>query len=115
MNADHQQMQLVTEGLQTKSEKIRRLAGAGYARADIARFLDIRYQHVRKVLVDEEARQAKAAGSTQPAASDTAGGEEHPTAKVGPRARRRPGGAEALRQGRGVQEGPGRVERVLAG
>src|SRR2546421_9776575 len=82
MNADHQQMQLVTEGLQTKSEKIRRLAGAGYARADIARFLDIRYQHVRKVLVDEEARQAKAAGSTQPAASDTAGGEELRPAKV---------------------------------
>lgn len=44
-------MSVVVKGLKTKSDKIRALAKAGYARADIARFLDIRYQHVRNVLV----------------------------------------------------------------
>ncbi|WP_404933704.1 hypothetical protein [Nitratireductor sp. L15S-10] len=32
--------------------KIRALANAGYRRTEIAETLDIRYQHVRKVLVD---------------------------------------------------------------
>jgi hypothetical protein len=36
----------------TKSDKIRALAKAGYLRTEIAQTLDIRYQHVRKVLVD---------------------------------------------------------------
>jgi|SRR6185437_5137264 len=36
----------------TKSDKIRALAKAGYLRTEIAHLLDIRYQHVRKVLVD---------------------------------------------------------------
>ena len=36
----------------TKSEKIRALAKAGYLRTEIANLLAIRYQHVRKVLVD---------------------------------------------------------------
>lgn len=43
----------ITLELSTKSDKIRALDKAGYARADIARYLGIRYQHVRKVLVDE--------------------------------------------------------------
>ena len=34
----------------TVADKIRALAGAGVARADIARFLGKRYQHVRNVL-----------------------------------------------------------------
>lgn len=42
----------VTTGLATKSDKIRALAKAGYARAEIAALLGIRYQHVRKVLLD---------------------------------------------------------------
>lgn len=42
----------VIEGLETKSDKIRALAHAGYLRTEISRFLNIRYQHVRKVLVD---------------------------------------------------------------
>ena len=42
----------VTAGLPTKSSKIRALAKAGYARAEIAVLLSIRYQHVRKVLLD---------------------------------------------------------------
>jgi AbrB family looped-hinge helix DNA binding protein len=56
---DRQMAQLTAE-LPTISAKIRSLAGAGYARADIARFLGVRYQHVRKVLVDEDVRRGKA-------------------------------------------------------
>jgi hypothetical protein len=44
--------QTVIQGLKTTSDKIRALARAGYARAEISKFLDIRYQHVRKVLLD---------------------------------------------------------------
>lgn len=36
--------------LPTKAAKIRKLDARGFARADIARFLNIRYQHVRNVL-----------------------------------------------------------------
>jgi hypothetical protein len=42
----------VTAGLSSKSEKIRKLALAGYLRTEIADLLGIRYQHVRKVLSD---------------------------------------------------------------
>ncbi|MBY5318235.1 GIY-YIG nuclease family protein [Rhizobium leguminosarum] len=42
----------VTKGLETKSDQIRALAKAGYLRTEIASLLKIRYQHVRKVLVD---------------------------------------------------------------
>ncbi|MFT3809223.1 MAG: hypothetical protein QM698_04845 [Micropepsaceae bacterium] len=42
-----------TRDLPTKSAKIRALDALGVARADIARFLDIRYQHVRNVLTAE--------------------------------------------------------------
>ena len=38
------------KGCDTKSSKIRALNSKGHKRADIARFLDIRYQHVRNVL-----------------------------------------------------------------
>lgn len=41
----------VTSDLSIKSEKIRALARAGYSRVEIAALLDIRYQHVRKVLL----------------------------------------------------------------
>lgn len=43
---------IVVEGLDTTSEKIRALLREGYLRADVARYLDIRYQHVRKVALD---------------------------------------------------------------
>lgn len=42
----------VTDGLISKSDKIRALAGADYSRVEIAAILGIRYQHVRKVLLD---------------------------------------------------------------
>jgi AbrB family looped-hinge helix DNA binding protein len=41
----------LTVGLHTKSAKIRALDAAGYSRSEIAEFLEIRYQHVRNVLV----------------------------------------------------------------
>jgi hypothetical protein len=41
----------VVKNLQIISDKIRALAGAGYNRVEIAKFLEIRYQHVRNVLV----------------------------------------------------------------
>jgi hypothetical protein len=42
--------QKIVEGLKTKADMIRALDRAGMARADIARFLNIRYQHVRSTL-----------------------------------------------------------------
>jgi AbrB family looped-hinge helix DNA binding protein len=51
-----QQMSRLTEGLPSKSEKIRRLGSAGYSRSQIADFLGVRYQFVRNVLVDAERR-----------------------------------------------------------
>ncbi len=42
----------ITKGLTTTSGKIRTLAQAGYDRTEISQILGIRYQHVRKVLVD---------------------------------------------------------------
>jgi bifunctional DNA-binding transcriptional regulator/antitoxin component of YhaV-PrlF toxin-antitoxin module len=47
-------MDEVVAPFQTKADKIRALSGVGYSRAEIARYLDIRYQHVRNVLVDDE-------------------------------------------------------------
>ncbi len=44
-------MKDIAKDFSTKSDKIRALSDAGFERADIARFLDIRYQHVRNVLV----------------------------------------------------------------
>lgn len=37
--------------LPTTSSKIRFLAASGMKRADVARYLEIRYQHVRNVLI----------------------------------------------------------------
>jgi|HubBroStandDraft_6_1064221.scaffolds.fasta_scaffold185142_2 AbrB family looped-hinge helix DNA binding protein len=55
------------EHLRTKAAKIRALAARGVPRADIARLLGIRYQHVRNVLEHDRARGAKAAaGLSEP-------------------------------------------------
>src|SRR6266487_5003921 len=59
MDAEHRRMEKLTKGLPSKSEKMRTLAGAGYARADIARFLGTRYQFVRNVLAHDEQRKAR--------------------------------------------------------
>lgn len=47
-------MARLTVGLLTKSAKIRTLGKAGFSRSEIANFLQIRYQHVRNVLVEDE-------------------------------------------------------------
>ena len=47
---ERQRMDKLTAGLPSKSAKMRRLAEAGYERADIARYLGVRYQFVYNVL-----------------------------------------------------------------
>jgi AbrB family looped-hinge helix DNA binding protein len=69
MQIDQKRMLQLTQGLASKSAKMRALAQAGYKRKAIADFLGTRYQFVRNVLVQDEARQAKKAAHT------TAGGE----------------------------------------
>ena len=51
-----EELRTVIEPLPTKSARIRALGERGYERADIARFLDIRYQHVRNVLEADRAK-----------------------------------------------------------
>jgi hypothetical protein len=43
-------MEDLTEGFSTKADKMRVLDRHGYSRADIARFLEVRYQQVRNTL-----------------------------------------------------------------
>jgi hypothetical protein len=52
MNVRPANLDKLTQGLSTKSDKIRSLGRAGVPTSDIARFLDIRYQHARNVLKD---------------------------------------------------------------
>ena len=54
----------------TTSSKIRTMAAEGMPRAEIARQLGIRYQHVRKVLVDDETRRAKQEARQSPSRPD---------------------------------------------
>lgn len=57
-SADSAHMTEIVGAYMTVSDKIRALDAAGYARADIARFLGKRYQHVRNVLVEGQASAA---------------------------------------------------------
>jgi AbrB family looped-hinge helix DNA binding protein len=65
-------MSQVTQGLPTKSAKIRALNDSGFSRQQIADFLGIRYQHVRNVLLDEE-RKKKGSMATSIATGVEAG------------------------------------------
>lgn len=56
----------VIAGLPTKSAKIRALHRTGYSRAEIAKFLNIRYQHVRNVLERDAAREADMKNADKP-------------------------------------------------
>ena len=47
----NEEMDAAVSGLRTKADKIRKLNELGVERAKIATYLDIRYQHVRNVLV----------------------------------------------------------------
>lgn len=53
MPDDQDRMRNISAPHATVADKIRSLAAAGYPRADIARFLGKRYQHVRNVLQDD--------------------------------------------------------------
>jgi bifunctional DNA-binding transcriptional regulator/antitoxin component of YhaV-PrlF toxin-antitoxin module len=71
-------MKKVVEGLPTVSAKIRALDAVGFQRADIARFLDKRYQHVRNVLVQgppKSERHSPATGSKNALANKRLGGD----------------------------------------
>ena len=59
MATSSKRMVELTEGLPSKSAKMRALAKAGYKRSEIAKFLGTKYQFVRNVLVQEEARQSR--------------------------------------------------------
>jgi len=52
MSSSRRPASVVVGGLDTTSDKIRALLREGYLRTEVAKFLDIRYQHVRKVAVD---------------------------------------------------------------
>jgi antitoxin component of MazEF toxin-antitoxin module len=56
----------ITKDLHTKSEKIRVLGRKGVPTAEIARFLGIRYQHARNVLVDAGVHGGMAEAAPQP-------------------------------------------------
>ena len=53
-------MSQLTQNLASVSDKIRALDSAGYPRAEIAKFLGKRYQHVRNVLEQDKARKVVA-------------------------------------------------------
>lgn len=83
MGIDPRQMARLTKGLPSKSAKMRALAAAGYARADIARFLKTKYQFVRNVLEREKAQEAKEGDRASATASDR--GELQPAkVRLGP-------------------------------
>jgi len=52
--SSNEEMSRVAAPYSTVSDKIRALAAAGHERAEIARFLGKRYQHVRNVLTEDE-------------------------------------------------------------
>lgn len=67
------------DNLPTTSAKIRAMAADGIPRSEIARQLGKRYQHVRKVLVDEEVRRAKTEAGQPNSASKP---EQPPTTRI---------------------------------
>lgn len=52
MNSERTPADVVIRDMRTTSDKIRALAKTGYLRTEISSLLHIRYQHVRKVLLD---------------------------------------------------------------
>ena len=77
----HSDMTVIAHGLPTKAAKIRALDAAGYARGDIARFLDIRYQHVRNVLIRGVPKNARRAVEPR---EDGARSDDRIEVKIGP-------------------------------
>jgi antitoxin component of MazEF toxin-antitoxin module len=76
-NLERQTMDELTAGLpDNKSEKIRRLAAAGYKRADIARYLDVRYQFVYNVLSAPQRKTKRPQGQKAASPAAEASGQE---------------------------------------
>lgn len=69
MVLDRRRMDELTAGLPSKSAKMRELANSGYKRADIARYLGVRYQFVYNVL-----SAAHHASNNQEQSNDAQGG-----------------------------------------
>ena len=117
--ADTQEMQGLTEGLQTVSDKIRALNRAGFSRSEIARFLGKRYQHVRNVLVaDEDLGRTRDGGSVVPAGrahAPTELNDEAPSTRTRLESDGRVLLPESVRQRLGVKEGDALFVRVEGG
>ncbi len=69
-------MDELTSEVRTKSDKIRRLAAAGCARADIARYLGIRYQFVYNVLSGPQPKSERFERGSAPTAAAEADSPE---------------------------------------
>lgn len=91
MLMDRERMERIAGAESTIAGKIRVLGRAGFKRADIARFLNRRYQHVRNVLEAEMQRAAATSDHAQAEAS----------------ARRADGGSQSLRNLVANADGPG--------
>ena len=78
--ADRPPKDAIVAGLQTKSDKIRQLARAGYSRTEIADFLGIRYQFVRNVLVNDE--RVAGGGKRSPGSTDAAAQDERKASEL---------------------------------
>jgi len=105
----------LTAGLQTTSDKIRALHRAGWSRSKIADALNIRYQHVRNVLVQDERRAADRVAKDAASSGSPAKDVESKPAKI----RLGPDGRvvipAAFRDALGLQEGDTLFARVQDG
>ncbi len=110
MTMTRSEMDRLVGKLPTKSARIRALAAAGVKRADIARYMDIKYQHVRNVLTQPAPRSVTAASAH---GEGEAGTDERMHITVGPAGRIVI--PAALRAKMGVQEGQALVAYLEGG
>ena len=100
-------MERAVAGLTTKSDQIRALYREGYSRSEIRRFLGIRYQHVRNVLVRDGYPEPRLGRPARKGASAPGRGPEPPPEQV--RVPVGPGGRvvipAAYREALGIVEG----------
>lgn len=104
----HVDMAAITKGLKTKSDQIRALASAGIERKYIAKFMGIRYQHVRNVLEQDKQR-------AQLAPKDEQQGSEQRSAYVEIGAGGRIVIPAAFREAMGVKDGDRLLARLVDG
>lgn len=82
MEKSASEMKRLVANISGVSAKIRVLGAAGVSRAEIARFLDKRYQHVRNVLENEKSKAAKSNAVEKPSDSLTAKVKMGPDGRV---------------------------------